>query len=245
VTISRLCGWLARPATARQASPDNSRFERKFLVDQLNVHQMRALIRSHPALFVVTYPARYVNNIYLDDWFLRSFHDNVSGIGERLKARVRWYGDFFGPIDQPVLELKMKRGLVGRKHQFPLPATMVMDRRFCWATMRALFRSIALPEQVRMRLGDANPLLLNRYRRFYYATVDGRFRLTLDCELTFYHAGRSGNSFLHKQVDYRQVVLELKYAPEHDDQAHRITSAFPFRLSRSSKYVQGIDRVAY
>jgi hypothetical protein len=40
-------------------------------------------------------------------------------------------------------------------------------------------------------------------------------------------------------------VVELKYQIEDDPRAQRIAAAFPFRMTRSSKYVQGIERVYF
>ena len=86
------------------------RYERKFLVDQLDVHQVLALVKLHPAMFYQPYPPRYVNNLYLDTEGLDNYQDNVSGVGDRRKVRLRWYGDLFGDVDRPVLEFKIKRG---------------------------------------------------------------------------------------------------------------------------------------
>jgi len=39
------------------------RYERKFLVDELDSHHVRALVKLHPMMFVQPYPPRYVNNM--------------------------------------------------------------------------------------------------------------------------------------------------------------------------------------
>jgi hypothetical protein len=41
------------------------------------------------------------------------------------------------------------------------------------------------------------------------------------------------------------VIVELKYAAGDDDDARSITSAFPFRPTKSSKYVTGVQRLGY
>ena len=37
------------------------------------------------------------------------------------------------------------------------------------------------------------------------------------------------------------LVIELKYEEQFDNQTDRITQYFPFRLTKSSKYVTGVD----
>jgi hypothetical protein len=89
-------------------------------------------------------------------------------------------------------------------------------------------------------------VLFNRYHRHYYATHDGTFRLTVDTQLVFYKAnGRFGNQFAHHQENARGLIVELKYENEQEPQANRVAGYFPFRVTRNSKYVEGIERVYF
>jgi hypothetical protein len=98
-----------------------------------------------------------------------------------------------------------------------------------------------LPAVVIEQLLGYSVSLLNRYRREYFATLDNRFRVTLDTELTYYRVGRLSNPLFAQTVDHGVVVVELKYASEYELQAQRIASRFPFRMTRSSKYVRGVE----
>ncbi|MBN1261376.1 MAG: polyphosphate polymerase domain-containing protein [Anaerolineae bacterium] len=220
------------------------RYERKFLVDEPDVHRIVALLKRHPALFVSPYPPRYVNNVYLDTADLRNYFENVDGFGDRQKVRIRWYGDLLGAITRPILEFKIKRGLVGTKASYPL-APCVIARGFSRETLHALWRDSDLAHLVRVQLQDLQPVLVNRYYRRYFATRDGRYRVTLDTGMTYVKAGSLRSTFTHRQIDARHVVVELKYEPAHAAQAHRIVAAFPFTMTRNSKYVQGMERVYF
>ncbi|MBC8503652.1 MAG: VTC domain-containing protein [Anaerolineales bacterium] len=218
------------------------RYERKFFVDQLDAKQAIALIKQHPAMFTEIYPPRYINNIYMDDPWMENFFDNVDGATERKKARVRWYHNLFRQVDDPLLEFKIKRGLVGTKAQYPFPP-FAFDETFTERSFKDAIRKSNLPVDVRSVLLAIEPVLCNRYLRWYFATPDRKFRVTIDTGLTFYHINKLTNRFLYKQVDYDDIVVELKYQSEDDPEASRITGGFPFRVTRSSKYVQGIERV--
>ena len=49
--------------------------------------------------------------------------------------------------------------------------------------------------------------------------------------------------FLKSVKDFKSVILELKYQEEYDEEANSIINQFPFRLSKSSKYVNGIQQL--
>ena len=98
------------------------RYERKFLVDQLDQHQVMGLIKRHPSMFSEPFPPRFINNFYLDTANMEHYHDNVVGAADRRKVRIRWYGDLMGQIERPVLEFKIKHGLVGTKRNYPYPS---------------------------------------------------------------------------------------------------------------------------
>jgi len=145
-------------------------------------------------------------------------------------------------VDDPLLEFKIKRGLMGTKAQYPFPP-FVFDESYTERGFKDAVRSSNLPVDVRSELLAVEPVLCNRYLRWYFATPDRRFRVTVDTGLTFYHLNKFNNCFIYKQVDYHDIVVELKYQSEDDPEASRITAGFPFRMTRSSKYVQGIERV--
>ena len=98
-----------------------SRFETKFSISNLAYDKIEYIIKTHPAIFNEIYYKRYVNNIYFDNLDLTSFKDNIEGVNERKKVRIRWYGDLFGLCKNPVLEIKYKKGFLGWKEKHLLP----------------------------------------------------------------------------------------------------------------------------
>ena len=86
------------------------RYERKFFISGLKKEDIEFMVKLHPAIFREIYHERTVNNLYFDSYEMKSYLDNVSGNSQRAKVRIRWYGDLFGIIEKPVLEVKIKRG---------------------------------------------------------------------------------------------------------------------------------------
>jgi hypothetical protein len=226
-----------------ESPPSLYRYERKFLLPAADLAEALGVVRSHPALFRQTFPPRAVNNLYLDTPSLAHYVDHVSGIANRMKIRIRWYGAFTGEIDRPVLEFKLKRGLVSRKESHRLPPFGVNGAPLEASTTPALLQA-AMPPAARLSIQTVQPSLANRYQRHYFESADGHFRLTIDSSLEFCdprHAGRSPFALLH---DGPSVILELKYAPAHAAEADRIARAIPCRLARCSKYILGIEAIA-
>ena len=96
------------------------RFERKFLIERFSKSSIEVVIKQNPVFFFEIFRERFINNIYFDTPNLTFFYDNVVGKSNRKKIRIRWYGDFFGEIQTPVLEFKLKNGYTGKKKSFPL-----------------------------------------------------------------------------------------------------------------------------
>ena len=100
-----------------------------------------------------------------------------------------------------------------------------------------------LQDSLRIDLKSIKPSLLNRYSRNYYQSSNKRYRITIDSDQSYYKINQLDNFFLNKIRDKDTVILELKYNQESDFSANDITSKFPFRVTKSSKYVNGVQKV--
>lgn len=220
--------------------PENCRYERKFFITELTKYEIDSIVKLHPAMFSEIYPQRFVNNLYFDSFDMKNYFDTVDGLKDRLKVRIRWYGDLFGVIEKPVLELKIKDGLVGVKEIFPL-IPFSIDESFQFETLVNVFSQAEIIDVLKLDLISLEPVLLNRYSRKYFQSADHNYRITIDSEMEFYQISPHKNTFLHKWVDDTTTVVELKYNHDKDQSVEEITSYFPFRMTKSSKYVNGID----
>ncbi|MDF7809377.1 polyphosphate polymerase domain-containing protein [Pontiellaceae bacterium B12219] len=218
------------------------RYERKMLPVGTDSVGVEHRIRLHPAGFREVYPPREVNNLYLDTLDRRDFREHEQGVSQRSKTRIRWYGPLNGPIDRATLELKIKRGGMGRKESCWIPEFSrhhTADAR----SLHILLCSLSLPASARAAVEMRRPSLVNRYARRYYLSADGLVRLTLDTNLHYYDPGHVTHPLNHPIRDAQALVVELKYDPAHAAQAAAIVSQFPFRIARCSKYVEGIRRL--
>lgn len=218
------------------------RYERKFFISYLTKYEVETFVRLHPSMFSEIYHQRFVNNIYFDSFNLKNFFDNIDGNNHRIKFRIRWYGNLFSYIEKPVLELKIKKGFLGRKEIYPLPS-FKLDNNFNTNTIFHVIDKSNIDKLVKMKIKSLRPMLLNRFNRKYFQSFNKRFRITIDSGQYFYHIGNIHNFFLNKIPEDINTILELKYDQEFDSCAHLITNFFPFRPTKSSKYVNGIEKI--
>lgn len=217
------------------------RFERKFLVEKSSDWELRGWVHRHWALFRQQHESRWINNIYLDTPEFSHYRENTEGIGERLKVRLRWYGEA-DRINAAALELKSKNGNAVHKESRPLEQVPPIGDAAWYGP--AFSRWLGpQPGAWQPALDGVQPVLVNRYRREYFISADGLFRLTLDTDLHYFPVAGQPSAGKPRAYSQRGTILELKYALDQDDAAHHLTSCFPFRLTRSSKYVMGVNRL--
>jgi hypothetical protein len=221
---------------------DEQRYERKFAPDFSSARQLDTQVRTHPSLFRTLYPDRWVNNVYLDTLDLACYRDNVDGNALRAKYRIRWYGDLLQAAARPVLEIKRKVGLVGSKLRFPLVSPFDTRAGLGEAALRSLLGGSEVPDFASEHLARMRVVLVNRYLRSYLLSADGHYRVTIDRELSFQSlpitAGCRG-----RRVQDPHLILELKYDRALEAGVSAVTSAFPFRVTRISKYVRGVEQL--
>ncbi|MGB1120827.1 MAG: VTC domain-containing protein, partial [Saprospiraceae bacterium] len=152
------------------------RYERKYKVSDLHHHVILQNIRMHPAGLRQIYPDRQINNIYFDSTGLQCYHDNVDGVAERKKFRVRWYGDDVREIENPNLEIKYRINEVGSKKIFPVSDFELFN-------LKEITSEVS---QILDKKYQLSPILLNSYNRSYYGTPDKKFRITVDRNLRYF-----------------------------------------------------------
>lgn len=201
---------------------DEPRYERKFLLNTLQSLGLKQLVKLNSAGFTQAYAPRRVNNIYYDTSDFAHFRENIAGVSPRKKIRVRWYGDF-DSIHNPVLEIKSKNGEV--------------------VTKQSTAVSSANPEFIKQFLQRTTtnylPVLKNSYFREYFISADRAIRLTVDTQVTFSDIGNDITSAPTHPVSH--TIVELKYPLTEEQRATTICTTLPFRLTKSSKYEQGVS----
>jgi len=215
------------------------RYERKYVSEFRDSFQVEQSIKMHPAGFSEIFNERYINNVYFDTARLDFFYDNSVGRFDRVKYRIRWYGDLFGEINNPILELKIKQGPVGIKRSFKLKP-FIFDKSFNLKSFNNILANSDLPDEVLLLMKNLEPSLINRYSRKYYKDFSRNYRITIDKNINYMPAFKQ-NFVNNAVIKEDNVVVELKYEEKLNNEASNIANNLPFRLFKNSKYVNGIQ----
>ena len=205
------------------------RFERKYRIENMTMRHVLLFIKMHPVSFRNIYPNIIINNIFFDTPHLASAQDNLDGSSIRKKYRLRWYGESQHIISKPMLETKYKENALGGKLHKKMPDFELKNLNdITKAVNDAIVQKTVL-----------KPILLNSYERSYWGSPDGKFRVTVDHNLRFHSLMHSPN-FQKYNCNDAAIIMEVKYEEEDEIDFDRIGKMFPFRLSKNSKYINGI-----
>ena len=228
--------------TSLENRAKNLRYERKFFIEHSDLHQVQSMIKRHRSMPKEIFYQRQINNLYFDTPNKQFYHENVNGDHDRMKVRIRWYGNMHHNVSNPVLEFKIKKGPVGYKESFILNG-FKFDQHLNQRAMNALFKSNDLPEMVQQKLKSIEPVLINSYQRKYYLSSCQDVRITLDWHIQCTQFTPIKKYFVLKPLSQKAFVIELKYDSTKDNEIHRHFGDMPFTLTKSSKYVQALEQL--
>ena len=223
--------------------PPNARLEIKFVSYGYNFDTLLNWIHLHPSGFYSPFPDRQVNNVYFDGHNYTAYTENLSGASERTKVRYRWYGRSVEPTTG-TLEIKHKRNYFGWKLLYRVKSPPY-GPEMSWSSIRENIRN-QISEQGRFWL-DLNPfpILLNRYRRMYFVSWNGKIRVTIDNNQTvFDQRFKSKPNFLNKANLPDTLIVEIKFARKDREFASQAIQGLPIRVSRHSKYMTGVNAIS-
>ncbi len=223
----------------------NHRYERKFIYEHWTPEDLiETVVLSNSFCFREIFHQRTVNNIYYDDQAMSFYHQNVSGDELRDKYRLRWYGDSFEIINNPILEIKKKFGSVGDKLSFPMSDFIHnIKEHSLQNTQEKVYQHILEkhPSELALKLSQLSPSLYNSYERRYFLSDCDTFRITIDYNMTFYNPYFT--NYESSKAQLSDIILELKYKVPHDKESRKLTQQLTARLSKNSKYVRGVDLI--
>lgn len=223
----------------------SDRYERKYTT-HLDADVLRALILTHPGMFHEIFYLRRVVSLYFDTPEYQLFQDNLIGSPTRIKVRLRWYCKPDAPPwqipDAINLELKIRKGDIMQKRTIPLKCSFtdadIRDQEVQeYLTDLTQFAMQSSFSEARL----LKSVLLNTYVRAYFYSDFHNVRITLDDKLEFYSISKPHSNSLSSIMARR--VFEVKYGVENDVRMGEIMRYFPLTISKSSKYMMGMQLV--
>ena len=215
------------------------RYERKYVVPMKYDFMLPKFLVTSKMRLAPQYEDRIVNSIYLDTYNLQFFHENINGLSKRKKFRVRWYGDP-NCINNPVLEVKIKNGNLGKKIIYPIEFHQSSDVLSDINEIVDLLVKFRTSESFSEILKYLKPNLFVSYTRKYFISKVLDCRLTIDKNIEYKSINFQTNS-MQKLYSKNNTIMELKYPSNLNLRQLGLFSNFPFRITSNSKYVQGLN----
>ena len=214
--------------------------------------ELKYLIRPEQAMYfdnwllcksraIKIYPDRIINSIYYDDFSYSSITDNLSGISNRTKIRIRWYGSENNSFVQ--IELKKK------KNRFSYKETIKTNKKISDISIKDF---LSLDNLIKMGCPKIfieefsnkklTPVLQVRYIRSYYYLFN--LELNYDQNISYLSFSDTNQKFINDEFK----VMEIKMKNNVNPQENRYLADLNISRSRNSKLIRGmsfIGRAAY
>ena len=220
---------------------ESLRYEKKYICSNLLTSQARLIIKSLPSQFIQSFSPRFINNIYFDSLDKDYYQNNIDGLGDRHKVRIRWYNNLFGNIKEPKLEIKSKKNHQNYKNTFAIDSFYfeknLQDKR----NLKNWINKADIPDNLLKLLCSFHISSMNSYHREYFISTDNGIRITLDSEMTFYDVGTESIIKINT-VDNDYPLIELKYDSKLSSEGDNIANEIPFRINKHSKYILGVEK---
>ena len=204
------------------------RFERKWLFKSNNsLSLVNALIRSN-LFFRTQFPSRKVNSIYFDTQNYTSIRQNLDGVSNKKKIRIRWYGNK-NTITDPVIEIKSKKGFETKKESSKIKALNNIK----------LSNLRLIKEKINIKIKSKKiiyPILTTHYEREYFISLNGKIRATIDYNLQSIFLNNLSQIDIVKNFN-NICILEFKYSTGLDKYVRKNLKDITLRLSKNSKFV--------
>ena len=209
---------------------NNFRFERKWVFKDIDKETLLLSLLNSKFFFIEQFNERVVNSIYFDTLSLKSAVDNLDGINDREKHRLRWYGEDTDTLISPILENKIKKNFQGYKILYKLDK--FNQKKLCNDTLSNLTEDInkLLP------LKNLQPVSMTSYRRIYLISADKKIRATLDFDLKHKKMINYIENFF---ININDIILEFKYSSNLDGYLRNLMPGIT-RLSKNSKYINSL-----
>ena len=206
------------------------RFEKKWVFKNLDKETLFSNLLNCNLFFREQFRERTVNSIYFDNLNFKSATDNLDGVSDREKFRVRWYGKNPLILKNPILENKIKKNFQGYKKFYHLNKfnnKNLNDKNLF--TLTDLVNKLLLNKSL-------YPVSMTNYRRIYLISANNQIRATIDFNLRYKKLTNYIEDFFVKVDD---IILELKYSSDLDKYLREQISGIT-RVAKNSKYINSL-----
>ena len=203
------------------------RVERKFSFGKSKENELYNFLLLNN--FNKTFENRIVNSIYLDTCNFDNALDNINGVSNRKKLRMRWYNDDLNNLS---FETKKKNNFCVLKKITKIK-TKINKQNYITELNKEFKNNFK-----KKLLFNYDLVLLVSYTRKYLVSGNKKIRATID-----YNIKVKSVNVENIPINLNDTILEFKFLPENEKYFREFFNKrkFNFRVQKFSKYVKAFS----
>ncbi len=216
------------------------RYEIKFVLNEEEMNHVICWLKM--SSFKKKFPDRIINSLYFDNLKQDSINDNLAGISQRSKIRIRWYSNKQKELLDPKIEVKKKNGRAGYKKKYFFPNLgKLINNEVLFNFSKTIFSIFNNHKNSNHLISNyLIPMLYVKYNRKYYENFDG-IRITIDNKISYHNIIQNKKIHSLKPFFINKKIMEVKFSLNKKKQAHRFIKNLNLTPKRYSKYLAGMS----
>lgn len=204
---------------------NESRIEKKFVLGKYKEDFLTRFLLING--FTKHFDNRIINSIYLDTINYDFAKDNINGVSERKKIRLRWYDDNLNKI---FIEQKNKKNFKVWKNIEEIEPLNIKKNLI--KNLEDYFKNNNFSKLANF---NYNFVLKTNYKRGYWISDDKNIRATIDTDIN-----ASSCKDMKNVINLSETILEFKFSPKYENYFRSFfnNKSYQLRGKKYSKYIR-------
>jgi hypothetical protein len=218
---------------------DEARYELKIPLTKFEYENIKKNFINNNIFLFKTFNDREVESLYFDDVNKKAFSDNLIGLSNRSKYRIRHYFNYNNP--EIFFEIKEKKNKLTLKKRYKLKKNIFnyfYSNNLFFTKKAFRNREEFFNQKINFIIKRKKlfPEILIKYNRKYFSYKD--IRITIDKNMKYKKILFSNNSQYLPMKAY--AVLEIKAEQKFDYQMSEIINILDVKTKKYSKFTSGM-----
>jgi hypothetical protein len=199
--------------------------------------------------FRQSYPDRTICSLYYDTIEYDFAYNNMTGVSDRTKLRVRWYPSGSNNEDKQPKNSLITCFLERKRKSNDLSDKVTLGEK-TFENYNSMLNQLMILRSWVNQISSIHTepnisyvketALITYNRRYFEHIIFPNLRLTVDNDIFF----KDINTFTKStHISKNYFVVELKYSHNDEKFIHEIMKTFPFRRTRYSKYLNAMSNL--
>ena len=218
-------------------SQTEKRIEYKFIISKSDRNYILSYLYSNKIFS--KYKPRSIHSIYYDNNYFTCAQENLSGLSNRKKYRLRFYN--FSQHSKKlssIFEIKLKKNNLGSKIKNKIFLSNINNNLFDKENLKHITKHLTKNDFFEDKINFNEKLLIEYYREYFVDHLN-KLSITLDSNLIFKDLFLS-----NKQISVDNlIILEIKFLEKYRDYCSELFKNLNISRCKSSKYLIGFNKL--